>query len=228
MNTPPLFEAVPPAQNAKRPVGLTVWSQATYDLLQTLAIRVRLLRLSDLPQILGTEMRPARRVLIRLAEAGLIRRYVINAHPLPAVHRPLFAWQTGQPAPDPRAVSSKARARWDQLPRPVEVCAASKQTANLFGGTAHGLPPLEQRDHDLLLGRVYCHYRCRRRNDARCWLGEDHLPKAGYRLKDPDAFLVDVKGLPYRVIESAGRYGPKQIQSFHDYCHSHSLPYELW
>ena len=57
---------------------------------------------------------------------------------------------------------------------------------------------------------------------------EDCLPKAGYRIKDPDAFLVNSAGEVLRVIESAGRYSIAQIESFHDHCVQYGLPYELW
>ena len=60
------------------------------------------------------------------------------------------------------------------------------------------------------------------------WVGEHSLPKAGHRIKDPDAFLRDPHGNILRVIESTGRYGIQQVQSFHDHCEANSLPYELW
>jgi len=63
---------------------------------------------------------------------------------------------------------------------------------------------------------------------ASLWLGEHALSKAGFRVKDPDAFLVDANRRVLKVIESAGRYGPQQVQSFHDHCVEFDLSYELW
>jgi hypothetical protein len=41
---------------------------------------------------------------------------------------------------------------------------------------------------------------------AALWVGEHGLPKAGHRIKDPDAFLRHEMDKSVRVIESAGRY----------------------
>ncbi len=105
---------------------------------------------------------------------------------------------------------------------------ASRLAANLYGSSAGHLPDLNHRDHDLLLGQVYLVFRTARPTEARQWIGEDTRPKAGYRIKDPDAFLVDAAGEVVRVIESAGRYSASQVESFHDHCAEHGLPYELW
>jgi hypothetical protein len=101
-------------------------------------------------------------------------------------------------------------------------------SANLFGSSAGELSTLLHRDHDLLLAEVYVHY-CRHSPQlAARWLGEDVFPKAGFRVKDPDAFLFADDGRPERVIESAGRYGRAQVQAFHEHCIEFDLPYELW
>ena len=60
------------------------------------------------------------------------------------------------------------------------------------------------------------------------WVGEDTRPKAGYRIKDPDAWLLDAQGRTICVIESAGRYSTQQIESFHEHCVEYGLPYQLW
>ena len=122
----------------------------------------------------------------------------------------------------------RGQGRWNSLAVPTEVYTASRQAANLFAGDSHGLPALEHRDHDLLLADAYVAYRTNRPEEAARWIGEDFLPKAGFRIKDPDAFLIDDSGRPMRVVESAGRYNRKQIASFHDHCQTLSLPYELW
>ena len=105
---------------------------------------------------------------------------------------------------------------------------ATEKAANLMGSTACGLPRPEQWNHDLHLSQVFVMYRRRRSKLARIWVGEHSLPKAGYRIKDPDAFLVDRHGTIHRVVESAGKYNSKQVESFHNHCVNHDLPYELW
>lgn len=60
------------------------------------------------------------------------------------------------------------------------------------------------------------------------WHGEDAVVIAERGVKNPDAFLMKVDGQVNRVIESAGRYSLKQLESFHQHCQTAELPYELW
>jgi hypothetical protein len=124
--------------------------------------------------------------------------------------------------------AAQARHRWSPATTVVAVCVASPLTASLFGSTSRRLPPKEHNDHDLLLSAVYLHYRRNHPHLAKLWVGEHVLPKAGYRIKDPDAFLFAPNGQAVRVIESAGRYGPDQIETFHEHCRERGLGYELW
>jgi hypothetical protein len=170
----------------------------------------------------------ARRRLSELVGAGWLERFVVNAHPPLPVGKPLFAWSPGGEEPDAERVSRQCRARWSRAAVPTEVFVASPRAASLLASTARGIPPQEHRDHDLRLASVYVHYHRSAPDLAAKWIGEHVLPKAGYRIKDPDAFLRDDRGRILRVIESAGRYGPKQVESFHDHCRELDLPYELW
>ncbi len=54
------------------------------------------------------------------------------------------------------------------------------------------------------------------------------MPVAERGVKNPDAFLIDNRGEPRRVIESAGAYSQMQVESFHRHCQQAGLPYELW
>lgn len=175
-----------------------------------------------------TDTKVARRQLLHLVRGGWLERYRVNAHPLLPVHQPLAAWRPGQAQPDPETVSQQSRKRWSQAAVAMEVFVASPLTASLMGSTARGLPRAEQWDHDLLLASVFGLYQRRDPSVIADWLGEHALPKAGYRIKDPDAFLVDPDGRIHRVIESAGRYTPDQVESFHEHCAERELPYELW
>ncbi len=208
-----------------------IWTARDLDLMETLCRKVRLLSVRQVaagwwPD--GGSLRIVRRRLRRLSSAGLLNRTTINAHPPLAIGQPLAAWKPGQPAPSPQGLAQRAKCRWSQSAVPQEVIYASRLAGNLFGSTAGRLPEVEHRDHDLLLGGVYVHYRLHRPKDTRAWLGEDAFPKAGYRIKDPDALLISADGVPRQVIESAGRYSAKQVQSFHEHCAEHDLPYELW
>jgi hypothetical protein len=208
-----------------------LWTVRDLDIVETLTRRVRLLSVEQIAHIWwpgAKTQRIAQRRLRRLVAANLIDLTVVNVHPPADQIRPLAAWSPGEDDPDPDSIASKAQSRWLAPAVPQEVCTATRLAANLFGSTAGRLPAVNHRDHDLLLGEVYVAYRVERPEEATCWVGEDALPKAGYRVKDPDAFLVDAQGEVLRVIESAGRYSARQVWSFHAYCFECSLPYELW
>ena len=209
----------------------TTWTPRDLDVVETLTRRVRLLAIEQIARIWwpsATSSRAVRRRLRRLAAGGLIHRAIVNAHPLLPIARPLVRWSPDRNDPDFGRASAQARSRWNQPAIPHEVYFASRLGANLLGSSAGKLPDLTHRDHDLLLGQVYVWYRTKCTAEPGCWLGEDALPKAGYRIKDPDAFLVGSGGRFLRVIESAGAYGRAQVESFHEHCLERDLPYELW
>jgi hypothetical protein len=208
-----------------------MWTNRELDIVDALTRRVRLMTLSQIGQTWWSELgsqKAVRRELKRLREGGLVQRTIINAHPRLALKSPVAVWQPNHVEPDLQRVAERIRGRWRHGAEPTEVYWASSQAANLFGSAAGQLPNVLQRDHDLLLGEVYVFYRLRRPDLVHRWAGEDVFPKAGYRIKDPDAFLFDDSGKPMRVIESAGRYGVRQIESFHQHCVEQDLPYELW
>lgn len=210
---------------------ISLWTTRDLDIVETLTRRVRLLSIEQIAHIwwrCADARRAARRRLRRLAAAGLVIRTVVNTHPLLDISEPLAAWSPGAEEPDFTDVSRQAKARWCWPSVPSEVFYASRLAANLYGSSAGQLPDLNHRDHDLLLGQVYLVFRAVRPAQARQWIGEDTRLKAGYRIKDPDAFLVDAAGEAVRIIESAGRYSASQVESFHDHCVEHGLPYELW
>ena len=210
---------------------ISTWLQHELDIVETLTRRVRILSFDQIRDIWWPDsdtVKPVRRGLKRLRHAGLVQRASINAHPRLRPESPLQTWCPGQPNPDFRAVSQQARNRWTRDSIQTEVYTATRLAANLFASSALDVPPLLHRDHDLLMSDVFVAYRRDRPADAACWLGEDALPKAGYRVKDPDAFLVDRDGHIVQVVESTGRYDAGRIHSFHKHCVQLSLPYELW
>ncbi len=201
------------------------------DLLTTLTLRVRIMTPRQIASVWWPDGRSLCQTVRRLQKfqhAGLVEQHIVNAHPLLPATRPLFAWRPGTPEPDCERVAERCRVRWNRPRRPLAVCVASRKAAGMFGSSGRGLPPNEHRDHDLRLASVYVSYRQHRRQLARLWVGEHGLPKAGYRIKDPDAFLVESDGTVRRVIESAGRYSARQVESFHEHCVEHELPYVLW
>ena len=105
---------------------------------------------------------------------------------------------------------------------------ATERAGRLFGSRSGHLVREIERSHDLLLAEVYLLYREQLPELAATWVGEDALPVAQRGVKNPDAFLFDDSHQPRRVIESAGAYSQKQVETFHRYCTDARLPYELW
>ena len=207
------------------------FTERDHDLLETLTHRVAMLTTRHTAALWwpkAENQRAMLRRLGRLTKCGWIECYIINAHPPLPVIRPLFVWKPGKADPDCERLSQQSRTRWSMAALPTEVWVASSATAATFGSTARRLPPPEHYDHDLRLASVYVHYRTMYPRLAGQWIGEHALPKAGYRIKDPDAFLRNRNGQVLRVVESAGRYSPAQVQSFHEHCVEYDLPYELW
>jgi hypothetical protein len=201
------------------------------DLLDVLTRRVRLLTLSQIAELWwpdGKNQQCPRRRMEALARSELIEIHRVNTHPLLPVTTPLVMWKPGDERPNVEHVAERCRTRWNRAAVPVTVCVASPKTAHLIGSTAHGMPPQVHRDHDLRLASVYAAYRKYQPELASLWMGVHSLPKAGFRIKDPDASLRNADGTVIRVIESAGRNSASQIQKFHHHCEAHELPYELW
>ena len=159
---------------------------------------------------------------------GLIFRAIVNIRPLPNISRPLAEWTPGENEPDFTQISATAKARWRGPSVPHDIFFATPLAANLFGSSSGRLSHLDHRNHDLLLGQVYALFREGRSNEARRWLGKDSVAKAGYRVKEPDAFLVSSAGDTVCAIKATGHYDVARVQSFHDHCVESGLPYEIW
>jgi hypothetical protein len=152
----------------------------------------------------------------------------VNVHPTRELSGPVVRWKPDEPDPDAETTSVALQARWTEPARPTTVYTASPTAAGLFGCTGGELSELTHRDHDLLLGEVFVTYLRGEPEAARRWVGETARPKAGYRVKDPDAFLLDEAGSTLRVIESGGKYDADRVASFHEHCAERRLAYELW
>ena len=211
-------------------MGLTLTAR-DLDLLHVLTLCVRLLTVQQVTRLWWPESvshRAARRRLEWLQDSRLVELHRLMAHPLLPVNEPMFAWQPGDTEPDCERLAEACSARWTRPDVAITACVAAPRAASLFGSTARGLPQRQHLNHDLRLASVFESIRLRDPRMAAMWIGEHGLPKAGHRIKDPDAFLCRNDGLLIRVMESAGRYSAAQIQSFHDHCEVHELPYELW
>jgi len=208
------------------------WTARDRDIVETLAAKVRMLSLAQVAR--GWWNQSARRDehararLRILSRAGLLDEYRVNVHPPLELRGPAFRWSPGDGDPNAEAVAKKLQARWTEAARPTTVFVASPLAANLFGCSSGGLPDLTHRDHDWLLAEVFVRYLRADPEAARRWVGEAARPKAGYRIKDPDAFLIDDEGNTLRVVESGGKYDAGRVAAFHEHCAENRLAYELW
>lgn len=207
------------------------WTAGIHDLMETLTCRVRVLSLQQVQrgwaEVFGSRQAP-RLVMERLIKTGLIEGDVWHVPPSPIGDGPLVTWSPGQSCPDLMALETRVQRRWHATPLPTPVIAATQPAARLFGSSTGDLPPENHRNHDLLLASVYIRYRCSQPEFATSWLGEDGIGRAERGVKNPDAFLIDDHGQVVRVVESAGRYSLKQLESFHQHCQRAALAYELW
>ena len=198
-------------------MNAATWTDHELFLVETLACRVKLTRLDQLQAIWSSA--PCGPAPFELEEAlsrlrWAIDAYTVNLHPPLQPVRPVLTLRAQDNSPqDLRPHSNLMRARWNKPAIPTTVFVASKAAANLFGSTFGALPPLEHRDHDALLTDAFIHHLRKDPNTIDQWVGEQMRPKAGYRIKDPDAFKVRPDGSPYQIIESGGSYSARQLTS---------------
>ena len=208
------------------------WTDRDLDIVETLTLKVPVLSLRQIASAWwpasNRQLANTRRRLVLLNAGGLIRKYTLPAHPLLQMDGPVFSWTPGKPPPQYEAIAWQLQRRWTEPSQPATVLTASKLAAHLFGSFAGKRPDPQHATHDLHLGQVYLWYRRSQPNAARLWLGEAAFPKAGFRIKDPDAFLIGPTGEPIRVIEFGGRYDARRVSDFHQHCLERQLPYELW
>ena len=213
-------------------MNVTFWSQAERTLLETLTCKVAMLRERE-ARLLWRHVDKDKQVRFcvaceRLTAAGLLERYTVNLHRPIEPSSPALRTAAGHDADvDLTVISNQLKDRWNHACRPTNVLVASRRAANLYGSTSRGLPNLLHRNHDALLGEVYVHYLSNAPQIARMWVGEHVLARAGYQVKDPDAFLIRSEG-PFRVVESGGSYSRRQLESLVEYARERELELEVW
>ena len=200
------------------------------EILRTLALKVRLLTKAQLvarwwPHT-ADRTKPTKAVQ-RLIDGGFLERYYVNVRHLRSLRNPIFTWQPGQPPPDVKQLVSRLQNRWTYPPRIVAAYIASKFTGDWLGGRG-GLLRRDDASHDIHVTALYLHFLATDREAAEAWVGEDLRPKAGYRVKDPDAFLEYSDGRPTVIIEFGGAYDARRVQAFHKHCAEKELRYQLW
>ena len=207
------------------------WSQYERLLVETLTCKVTMLRESDARTLRRVQMVAVPRysaAIARLIGGGLVERFLVNLHPPLAPKRPIVKLGVGKASEFAYdQMAQRLKERWRRPAKPTIVLVASRRACNLFGSTAGRLPDLCHRNHDALLGEVFVRYMNSAPKLAHQWRGEHIFPKAGFCIKDPDAFLFRDQS-PYRIVESGGSYNARQLESLVDYASEHELELEVW
>lgn len=207
---------------------LRTWTQFDREIVGALTCQVRVLSLDQIRRGWNQPINAVQHQLTRLVTAKLLVVAEWNVVAPPMDRKPMFRWKPGDDSPDAWRVSLAVRGRWRRSTSRHTVFQATNLAARLFGSSAGRPSRVYERQHDLLLAEVFIRYRQELPALVPYWVGEEALPKAEYGVKNPDAFLIDDESCPRRVIESAGAYSQKQVETFHEYCRLARLPYELW
>jgi len=200
-------------------------------LLKVLARKIRVVVADQVATWWAVTPATARRRLNHLAEIGCLEA-IRGDRALPFIElaQPVVTWSPGRPDPNPDAVAWRLQHRWpDMPPVPVTVYRASQHSNNRYGGPRKPKPIREgQLTHDLHVTSLYVRFSRCDAERAQAWLGEDCIPKAGYRKKDPDAVLIFDNGRPELIIEFGGKYDARRVADFHRDCRERERAYELW
>ena len=136
------------------------WSAIERDVLRTIALCVRALTVRQVSKgwFEGKADEAAQKVLSRLENAELVKRTIVEAHPVIKLERPLLTWTRGSRTPSHHQFESLATAirdRWNQSHRAIEVFTATKRAAAAFGSfvDASGLKHCEA-THDLHVAEI--------------------------------------------------------------------------
>jgi hypothetical protein len=201
------------------------------EILETLTLKVRLLTLPQIRRTWWPAATTPEKAVARLKEltfAGLLEPFEVLALPLLDLRAPLFRWRPGASDPDCAALASALKARWPAPPpRLTVVYVASRFAGNWLGGTG-GRLHRGQETHDLHVAAVYLYFLKHKPPMAAAWVSEDRKGKAGFRIKDPDAFLEYPDGRPSEAVEFAAAYDQKRLGEFHAHCARNDLRYQLW
>ncbi len=209
-------------------------TQRDHQILKTLAIKVRLLSLTQIATAWWADTAVpevhARRRLNELRDAKVLRETTVPVSPMLEMKAPVIVWKLAQAAPDHAAIARILLNRWPSVAtQPKSIFSASEATNNLYGGPLSVRPiHLAHVDHDLHVGEVYLHFVRNHPALAERWRGEDVRPKSGYRLKDPDAVLEFEDGARIHVVEFGGRYDAERVRDFHNDCAKRNRSYEIW
>lgn len=198
--------------------------------LQALSLKVRLFSLRQIADVFWCwHVANARRRLRRLIAAGLVRRDVAPAQPLPEMTGPVFAWQPGDGPPNAEQISFRLKTRWKyRALRPTVVYLPTESTVEHFGGRPHHHQISTQVTHDLGVAAIWLRLHLDAPPLAKAWRGEDLIARERRGETLPDALLVGSDQEPAALIEFGGSYGPTRTAELCDDAAMRNLPCQIW
>lgn len=146
---------------------------------------------------------------------------------------PSVTWSPSDPLPDFGALSYAFKKRWRSRSSPLKLLYASRKAHRLVGGfIVDRKPRLSECAHDLHVAAIYLQIRKSEPARAKRWVSEHELYGLGFGQGEglPDALIRDKHGRVDRhvVVEFAGAYSKRKLETFHDEQASRGLAYELW
>lgn len=201
------------------------------ELLTALTWRVRFFSLAQIARTWWEDSAAGRANaqarLQRLARAGLVTPFLVQAHPELPLAAPLYVWEPGQPHPNLGAASYRLQARWRRPAVATPAFLATRAAGHRFGGRGGRFPRQSEQTHDLHVSTMFLHYRQEHPEWLPYWIGEERLrEEIAAAAKLPDALLRLPTG--DRVLEFGGAYSKAKLTRFHEHCFARQLAYELW
>jgi hypothetical protein len=191
------------------------------EVLGVLTLRVRVLSVLQIartwPRVLAA--------LKRLEAQGLVFSFTAVAHPELPLLGPVVAWRPGCEQPDFSKASHQLRSRWKLPGKATKCIIASKAAGRMFGGHGGRYPRESEETHDLHLAAVYLRYRLNHPALCSSWIHEEEMKRdrKQQRGRVPDAVINKTK-----VVEFGGAYKKEKLLSFHKFCETRGLEYEVW
>lgn len=196
--------------------------------LDALTQRVRLLSLSQVSRLIGSDEEVAERLVGELASAGIVSLEPHVVSEVGVAEAPLCSLHAGESVLDFGRVAYELRNRWTEQ-HEVDLILPCAKACQQYGGT-RVRPRASEWSHDLWMSEVYL---CSRGSlDADTdWVSGDTLRSDGeaYLFSDrvPDACLRRSEGAITKVVEGGGAsYGRKKLsQMARDFS---SFAFEIW
>lgn len=215
-----------------KPEQITVWNEADFCLLHSLAIRVPLFSEAQAIHALkaaGCSHTTAVNRLNQLREAGWLKRLRATLNWPCTAQAPRVRWSPGEPEPELGRMRTIVRRSANSAGvRSISVYVASRWTANLFGRPYRGTASLELVQQWLAWAQVYLHLLQHDPQSAHC-CDCGGVPSPGDRPRRMPAHLAFVEnGATQHIVGLLCHSSASGLDAFHEHCVQQAIPYQLW